>query len=142
MPDNTSTYSKYFVIKVWLTTIVLSPILLLFIIADAPAGLAYIPEMLAIVFYSIFFGALLSLPALLIYDLSFQQLKTTSLETGYIKIILVLITAICIFITFFVMNGPSDFSFDGDFAKIESIYIGVNIVASLFFKLKIPLKEL
>jgi hypothetical protein len=101
--------------KVWLTTVLASPFVLMacFGIYNS-APLSNLFETLPLILIMMLFGLGLSIPALWLYNLLFKELKDGSVKVILRKLILALVGASFIWITFFL--------FDRDFFKGATLY--------------------
>lgn len=135
-------YSNSYVFKVWVTTIGLSPLIYLFLLASHIPTLDEIPDIFNVALVMGIFGVLFSVPFLLIYYSVFALLKQTTLDEMLVKVILILVTATGIIFTIYLFLENRTVNFTTLFGKLQNVYIGVNIVATFFFRMKIPQKAL
>ena len=99
----------------WLTTVLASPFVLMgcFGIYNS-AKLGSLLETLPLILMMMLFGLGLSIPALWLYNLLFKELKDGALKVTIRKLILALVGASFIWITFYL--------FDRDFFKGATLY--------------------
>ena len=135
-------YSTSYIFKVWVTTIGLSPLIYLFVLASHPPTLDEIPDIFNVALVMGIFGVLFSAPFLLIYYIVFTLLKKTTLDEILIKLILILVTVTGIISTLYIFLEIRTANFTTLFGKLQNVYIGVNIAATFIFRIKIPQKVL
>lgn len=117
-------FNQAYPFKHWLVTIILGPIL--FSSFEINRLMSFMELYIMIFSY----GALLSLPAFLIYLFAFSVLNKTKLSPLVIKVILTAGTTIGIFVTLYVL-------LDALFSQIGISYVVPLVLSSFFFKLRV-----
>jgi hypothetical protein len=89
--------------KHWLTTLLISPIFL--IIYDSVADTQFVFDEPSIYMLFITMGAVISLPGLLIYYLTYKHLITTELSNFQIRLYLIAVASAMAIIAFWLIQG-------------------------------------
>ncbi|MCE3282701.1 MAG: hypothetical protein K0Q66_1438 [Chitinophagaceae bacterium] len=114
-------------IKHWLTTLVISPAIM--IVGDTIANSKLMTDAMGIYFLFVLFGLIFSIPALLVYVIIFESIARTNRSALMVKTILNLTGAFAVLVTFLII--------DGSMAKTPSIVYTVGLlIGSLFYKVK------
>jgi hypothetical protein len=132
-----SRISKIYPLKVWITTILVSSVILVLHAAvNNSAGLDSIPQALALFVYVSFFGLALSLPSFLLYYLLFGALKKMHLPVRLIKLYLAVSGIVTIVLTFifFVGYGQKEFTNYQDLI-IPMAYIFTLVICSWAYRI-------
>ncbi|MGG9960663.1 hypothetical protein [Ferruginibacter sp. SUN106] len=127
-------YNKNYAFQVWSTSLVL-PLIFAFIIASIDSqSLAGLPAFIGFGLIILGVSLLYSLPALGVYYLSYRYLLQTPLSPFIIKLILLLVAAIYITITFYFFFGTDFLNLKSDLEFPLSYFASVTI-ASFLYKL-------
>ena len=108
-----------YLLRVWLTTIVLSPVLLCLVLGIAETENSEgIFTYFSLLFVMILFGAFLSIPTVLVQYLVLAKLQSGNKGQQYIKIILSLLTIVGVSLSFYITevnfapcSGPIIYAF-------------------------------
>lgn len=122
--------NKFYPFKVWLTTIVASPILYNIVIAIRTNTQV---EDIRLIMAEIFVGLLVSVPTFLIYFLLFTQLNK-NINSFNQKLILALTVIICLLITFLIIAFGKSIDFNSYLFIIT--YVVCVILFSFIYKIK------
>ena len=113
-------FNKNYPLQVWLTSIVIAPILLSIVTLDS--------SIFSLFFIYIFYGVFLSVPVFLIYLLSFRILIQKKYSPLFIKALSDLLSIIGVFITFQIISGSEIY-------LLSIIYSTSIILSSIFCKI-------
>lgn len=112
---------------VWVTSICISPVLLILYLSVKPTGSNFVSAEILFVLYAVFFGFLLSLPSPGVYYLAFHKLSRLAFSDLLLKLMLCAVAIVCLMITFYLI------SFNGIFLNA---YITGILIPGLFFRRK------
>ena len=124
---------KLYTIKVWLTTLILSPIL--FNLLTFLKIKTFEPDSILLIFFMFGYSLIYSLPSFLIYHLSFLKLKSKLNEKS--KFILIILSIILMIINVRLVFGNNSYNINGNFSGItfSIIYCISIIISSYYFKI-------
>jgi hypothetical protein len=132
--------NRNYPIQVWLTSLILGPILLsiIFFCTKGKMGL----EILSFLFSASIFGVGLSLPSYFLYRLAFKDFLFHSISTTVFKILLSSIATILMSMTFILLNylvtGKANLlKLDGLFWIVLAVYTASIFVSGFYYNLKI-----
>jgi hypothetical protein len=96
---------KYY-FKVWLFTLVVSPVLIiLFLVYFKSGKFSDIIAAFPIWFFSVLFGSVLSLPALFLFSLLYKDLRKRNMADWLKKSIYAIVGVALLWVTFYLMNS-------------------------------------
>jgi len=113
-------FRRNYIFKVWGSTIIGAPILMMILTAIiiAKQGSKLDSGAFGFIAFSVGYGFLLSIPTLLITYLLFPELSKTFQKAFHLKIILILISVACILLTFYLLYGSDAYNINGNYAAL------------------------
>jgi hypothetical protein len=136
----TSLFRKNYILKVWGSTILGAPILMMFLTAlfMSKKGYQFDTGAFGFITFSIGYGFLLSIPTFLIIYFLFSQLSRRNLRAFNLKLILLGVGILSILLTFFILYGIKAYNISGNYAALTFSF--AYTVCLTFFGLIFPLK--
>jgi hypothetical protein len=122
--------------KVWLSTIVGAPLVLMVCLGIYDSGsITGLVESLPLILVMIVFGLGVSLPSLWLYQLLFKEIKDNAIKTGLKKLVLALVGISFIWISFYLIDR--DYFKDPDFNSLAwpGIYTVVLLLSAFIFRI-------
>jgi len=111
---------RNYIFKVWCSTIIGAPILMMILTAIimAKQGNKLDSGAFGFIAFSIGYGFLLSIPTLLITYFLFPELSKRFQKAFHLKLILILIGVACILLTFYLLYGSDAYNINGNYAAL------------------------
>ena len=128
--------NKKYPFQVWLGTITIAPLIIgISLIITSSAGYTAIGGMAWFFIYSVFFGAVLSLPTLFIFFLAFKDFVHFRLSSTVIKLLLGLVAILGLGATLYFLGFYNELKDFNDIVFLIAYLVAI-IFSSLIFQLK------
>tara|TARA_R110002020_G_scaffold94224_1_gene226930 strand:- start:213 stop:632 length:420 start_codon:yes stop_codon:yes gene_type:complete len=109
-----------YILKVWVSTIVAAPILIVLLTAiiAAKQGSGFDLGAFGFIAFALGYGFVLSLPTFLLLYLLFPVLRKRITSTLKLKVTALIIGVVCVLTTFFLLYGREAYNLTGNFAAL------------------------
>jgi hypothetical protein len=127
-----------YTIKVWITSAVLSPFLIVMLnnIFSLDVMVHFVVGSTLFIFLAIFFGLIFSIPALILFTFLNWLLARTQLSNRQKKFILCPVSSVLAGLTLYIIYGKPLADIEIDFILLLISYPAVTLTSSIFYSLK------
>jgi hypothetical protein len=132
----TVSINRSYVINVWIASILTAPGLMLVIFALS-AGVYWDVGFISFYILTVFVEVFFCLPALFLHRLAFLELFSSMKSEKKLKIILAVISLLCLAFTFVIAEQAWDFGYDYDTLVPFLCFISSVVLSSFVFKTRI-----
>lgn len=133
----TVSMNKSYVMRVWIASILTAPVLMLVIFA-LTAGAYWDIGFISFYILTVFVLVLFSLPSIFLHRLAFRELATSFQSGIKLKVILALITILCLLFTFVIAEQAWDFGYDYDTLVPLLCFMSSVVISSFLFRTRTP----